>query len=70
LFKIEKKLNIYELEVNINPKLLSLIKELQNFKKLGVKVPMNIKLKSQEVQAWYPVAIRLQDSIRSFNYTN
>ena len=60
----------YELVLNFNQKLFSLFKEQANLKRLLFKPTLSITLKSQEVQNLYPIATSIQESLRTFQYTN
>lgn len=59
-------MNKYDLVLNFNQKLFSLFKEQANLKRLGFKPTLSITLKSQEVQNLYPLATRIQESLRTF----
>jgi len=49
--------------------LLHLPQELNQLKIMDKKMPLSIHLKSQDVQNLYPIAMSLQESLRTFEYT-
>ena len=63
----KKRSDKLELIVNFDEKIISLFKEVRNFKWLNLKVPFTLQFKSNEVQLIYPNALSLQDSLRTFN---
>jgi len=63
----KKRSDKVELIVNFDEKVISLFKEVRNFRWLSLKVPFTLQFKANEVQQIYPNALSLQDSLRTFN---
>lgn len=70
VFEVEMRMNRYELALNFNQKLFSLFKEQANLKRLGFRPTLSVSLKSSDVQGLYPIATSIQESLRTFQYTN
>jgi len=49
--------------------LLNLPQELNQLKIMDKKMPLSIHLRAQDVQNLYPIAMSLQESLRTFEYT-
>ncbi len=52
--------------VNFDDRLIALFKEIRNLTWLKVKLPFTLKFKSDDAQNIYPVAVSLQESLRTF----
>lgn len=66
LFIIEQRVDKFNLAINFNEKLFHLFKEQINLKRLGLKPALSVVLKADEVKDLYPVAMSLQESLRTF----
>ena len=66
IFEIEQRVDKYEMVLNYNQKLFHLFKEQVNLKRLGFKPTLSVTLRAQEVQNMYPMAMSLQESLRTF----
>lgn len=49
--------------------LLHLPQELNQLKIMNQKMPLSIHLRAQDVQNLFPIAVSLQESLRTFEYT-
>jgi hypothetical protein len=49
--------------------LLHLPQELNQLKIMAQKMPLSIHLRAQDVQNLFPIAVSLQESLRTFEYT-
>ena len=54
------------LEVNFNPQIISLAKEVRNLKWMGFPVPLTIVSTSVQARRFYPMAISLKASLRTY----
>lgn len=70
IFSIEQRMDRYRFFLDFNTQLLHLPQELNQHKIMEDKrLPLSIHLKSQDVQNLYPIAMSLQESLRTFEYT-
>lgn len=70
VMKVVSKGDKLELQVNFNEKTIDLFKEVRLISSMGVyTINTFITNKANEIKNTYPVAISLQDSIRTFNQT-
>jgi dynein heavy chain 1 len=59
-----------DLCLNFSEQLFHIFKETNNLKRLGFRQIFSITLRAQDMQYMYPIALSLQDSLRTFNYIN
>ena len=70
IFSIEQRMDRYRFFLDFHAQLLHLPQELNQHKIMEDKrLPLSIHLKSQDVQNLYPIAMSLQESLRTFEYT-
>ena len=69
LLKITKIHNKYSVDVNFDPKIITLFKEVRNLQWLGKPVPIAITIHSSAAERVYPFAVSLRESLRSYNQT-
>lgn len=70
MFEIKKHMGKFELCLNFSEKQFHLFKETNSLKKLGFSPIFSITLRSHDIQSMFPIALSLQDSLRTFNYIN
>ncbi|KAJ6633786.1 Dynein heavy chain, cytoplasmic, partial [Pseudolycoriella hygida] len=61
--------NVLKLRVNFLPEIITLYKEVRNFKGLGFRVPLAIVNKAHQANQLYPFAISLIESVRAYERT-
>lgn len=61
--------NVLKLKVNFLPEIITLYKEVRNFKGLGFRVPLAIVNKAHQANQHYPFAISLIESVRAYERT-
>lgn len=61
--------NVLKLKVNFLPEIITLYKEVRNFKGLGFRVPLAIVNKAHQANQLYPFAISLIESVRAYERT-
>ena len=69
IFNIEQRIDRFHFFLDFNMKLLHLPQELNQLKIMEKKMPLGIQLRAQDVQHLYPIAMSLQESLRTFEYT-
>ena len=69
IFSIEQRIDRFHFFLDFNMKLLHLPQELNQLKIMEKKMPLGIQLRAQDVQHLYPIAMSLQESLRTFEYT-
>lgn len=69
IFNIEQRIDRFHFYLDFNMQLLHLPQELNQLKIMDKKMPLSIHLRSQDVQNLYPIAMSLQESLRTFEYT-
>lgn len=61
---ITKKGNKLALDINFDPHIITLFKEVRNLQWLGFRVPLNISLVASGAKQVYPFAVSLRETIR------
>lgn len=56
-------------QVNFHPEVITLSKEVRNFKNLGFRVPLGIVNKAHQANQLYPYAISLIESTKTYEKT-
>jgi dynein heavy chain 1 len=70
VFNIEQRIDRYHFYLDFDMQLLHLPQELNQLKIMDDRrLPLSIHLKAQDVQNLYPIAMSLQESLRTFEYT-
>lgn len=70
VLKVVSKIDKLELQINFDEKTIDLFKEVRLISSMGIySINTFIVNKASEIKTTYPVAISLQDSIRTFNQT-
>jgi hypothetical protein len=64
ILDIAKKGNKLSLDINFDPHIITLFKEVHNLQWLGFRVPLNISLVSSSAKQVYPFAVSLRETIR------
>jgi dynein heavy chain 1 len=67
---IIQRLNNYELVVNFNMQLFEILKEKPNLERHGLRPSITVTYKLNDLKQLYPVARSIQESLRTFQYTN
>ena len=70
MLDIVQRIDKYELVVNFNMQLFSILKEKPNLERHGLRPSITIAYKLNDLKLLYPVARSIQESLRTFNYTN
>ena len=70
VFDIVNRLNKYELVVNFNMDFFNILKEKPNLDRYGCKSSMTVDFKISDLKHLYPIVCSIQESLRTFNYTN
>lgn len=70
IFKVVPYHSSVRLSVNFDRKMITLFKEVRNLNRLGLKVPYEIKIASDEAKEKYPYAMRLEEVIRTYMRTS
>lgn len=66
---IVKKGNKVYLDINFDPQIITLFKEVRNLQWLGFRVPFNVTLLSTTAKQVYPFAVTLRETIRTYTQT-
>lgn len=69
IFNVEQRIDRYTFYLDFNQQFLHLPYELNQLKIMTKKMPLSIYLRAQDVQNLYPIAVSLQESLRTFEYT-
>jgi dynein heavy chain 1, cytosolic len=69
ILDIAKKGNKLTLDINFDPHIIMLFKEVRNLQWLGFRVPLNISLVSSGAKQVYPFAVSLRETIRTYGQT-
>jgi dynein heavy chain 1 len=69
ILDIVKKGNKFHLDINFDPQIIILFKEVRNLTWLGFRVPWSISLLSSGAKQVYPYAVSLKEAIRTYMQT-
>jgi dynein heavy chain 1 len=69
ILDIFKKGNKLYLDINFDPQIIVLFKEVRNLQWLGYRVPFSITLLSSSAKQVYPFAVSLKETIRTYTQT-
>ena len=69
LLKIIKANNKFQVDVNFDPKIITLFKEVRNLQWLGKTIPITITIHSSSAERVYPFAVSLRETLRSYTQT-
>ena len=67
---IIQRLDKYELVINFDMSLFNILKEKPNLERHGLKPSITVAYKLNDLKLLYPVARSIQESLRTFQYTN
>jgi dynein heavy chain 1 len=69
ILDVMKKGNSFLLEINFDPQIVTLFKEVRNLQWLGYRIPFAITLLSSGGRQVYPFAVSLKEIIRTYTQT-
>lgn len=67
---IVQRLDKYELVVNFNMQLFEILKDKPNLERHGFRASITVTYKLNDLKILYPIARSIQESLRTFQYTN
>lgn len=56
--------------VNFNMNFFNILKEKPNLDRYGIKLSITVGFKISDLKLLYPMVCSIQESLRTFNYTN
>jgi len=70
VLEIQQRLDRLELVINWNMRLFDILKEKPNFERHGLKASISVTYKLNDLKIIQPYARSIQESLRTFHYTN